>query len=1175
LSFSVINDTPAQYDALSGDLGFYGPGDRYIRVTLETVSIPYEGLSNWIKPQYSGFNRTGKIQCGNIWRYYLESGNNSYLQYNISKIEAYDTAYQLLDLAHCNGMEFPDSSIHGAWGYAKYKITILDDSTKEKFMCYLNSLDNSYGDPSHNYFSDFYFHYYPADANCGYGRVAFFRDHGGFQRIDTLYTRDTTDNGNPSKEWSVWYFEGQGNPYYPDFSACSTPFPVSPYVIDVNGLREFIVGTHLTLKRVYQNNINNYWGRLYGYNTVDTIDGISPNKYYSLPPIPNPEVNNVLDSTFVTPAARDNSMKLIFQKRNQANDLLILSPQIRLWISGRQSVTTYRGDTIIFEKGTSITFKNNSQINTCFGGAFIDSGASKTIYNNAIIRAYKFSSLNFAGEFNHIFNNNMKMTIDSLAVLRLGDSTVMTFDGPNAKLILNPTSRVYLGKDAKIIFKNGANFSATNVTFSSAIANKSWDGIEINGSCAFDSIVNCRFYNAKNAIRIIGNESAASYLKIIKNNVINVANDGINGIYLENCVVFQCIGDTINTPYKYDGMPSCGIQAKVTINAIIYPMEAPISENIYAMQIIGNMFHGGNNSLFLTGFSDIIAPFYIYKNWFYKNQTVGNNYIIGRMMTGKIKNNYFANSAVATAISLIQSTPDIFGNNINSESYVINMTSSYPNLAPQMLDNGQISWRGGKNLLNSMNYHDVYVQGGFIFTDMGENSFSRNTSSNNIKHIAGNFATYDNIYYTRNNCWNNGSIPNISLTNSNNVAMTPDYSTINFSCIPSNQYSDFVVTDMGCSIYDTTFISNDETGELPSQADIFYAQADQNKRNEYYFDAILNYKTLINNYPEFKSLNPALYDLYECYERADTSRIQSVKDILYGDLKTFLTAKIQSELYSDEFKDIAYNIVLFCEARILNYTEALEGFEFIALSHPDPAIRLMASWDYIETLDNAGGQGGGTKEIDVSKAKEVKRELNKRYKKLDRLIDKNPVMREMKNIYRNEGKKRLDDINKSLEKEGFKGHDKTNKLNTFKKDNEKIYNRASMNLLTLNKLPKEQKEKQFIEDLMVNTNPEYNKDKIVKNDLNIPSEYALYQNYPNPFNPTTTIKYSIPQNSMVKLAVYDILGREISVLVNELQKAGNYSTILNASEFNLPSGVYFYRINAGSFSQTKRLVLLK
>ncbi|MBS1493262.1 MAG: T9SS type A sorting domain-containing protein [Bacteroidetes bacterium] len=88
-----------------------------------------------------------------------------------------------------------------------------------------------------------------------------------------------------------------------------------------------------------------------------------------------------------------------------------------------------------------------------------------------------------------------------------------------------------------------------------------------------------------------------------------------------------------------------------------------------------------------------------------------------------------------------------------------------------------------------------------------------------------------------------------------------------------------------------------------------------------------------------------------------------------------------------------------------------------------------------------------------------------------------------------------------------------------------------------------------------------------------PASYSLAQNYPNPFNPTTTIKYSIPNDGLVQIKVYDISGKEVMNLVNENKTAGNYEVKFNGA--NLSSGIYFYRINAGEFVQTKRMMLVK
>ncbi|MEJ5351543.1 MAG: T9SS type A sorting domain-containing protein [Melioribacteraceae bacterium] len=96
----------------------------------------------------------------------------------------------------------------------------------------------------------------------------------------------------------------------------------------------------------------------------------------------------------------------------------------------------------------------------------------------------------------------------------------------------------------------------------------------------------------------------------------------------------------------------------------------------------------------------------------------------------------------------------------------------------------------------------------------------------------------------------------------------------------------------------------------------------------------------------------------------------------------------------------------------------------------------------------------------------------------------------------------------------------------------------------------------------------------------IPVNYALYQNYPNPFNPTTTIKYEIPEDAHVTLKVYDILGSEVAVIVDEYQNAGSYTVSFSAESLlkdtkRISSGVYFYRLEANNFTQVKKFILMK
>ena len=97
--------------------------------------------------------------------------------------------------------------------------------------------------------------------------------------------------------------------------------------------------------------------------------------------------------------------------------------------------------------------------------------------------------------------------------------------------------------------------------------------------------------------------------------------------------------------------------------------------------------------------------------------------------------------------------------------------------------------------------------------------------------------------------------------------------------------------------------------------------------------------------------------------------------------------------------------------------------------------------------------------------------------------------------------------------------------------------------------------------------------KSIEIGLTAPDKFELSQNYPNPFNPSTTINYNLPEASNVKLIIYNILGQEVKTLVNAFKEAGVHTIDFNASELN--SGLYIYKIEAGSFTQTRKMTLIK
>ena len=95
----------------------------------------------------------------------------------------------------------------------------------------------------------------------------------------------------------------------------------------------------------------------------------------------------------------------------------------------------------------------------------------------------------------------------------------------------------------------------------------------------------------------------------------------------------------------------------------------------------------------------------------------------------------------------------------------------------------------------------------------------------------------------------------------------------------------------------------------------------------------------------------------------------------------------------------------------------------------------------------------------------------------------------------------------------------------------------------------------------------------VKNQSVIPDGFKLFQNYPNPFNPITGIQFSTSSKQFVSLIVYDSLGKIVKSLVNEIKPAGTYEVKFSSKD--LPSGTYFYRIKAGDYVQTKKMILLR
>ncbi len=783
----------------------------------------------------------------------------------------------------------------------------------------------------------------------------------------------------------------------------------------------------------------------------------------------------------------------------------------------------------------------------------IDEGCNTVWSANSMQRIYNYSKLFYSGT-SHTINNGGKVEIDSLAELHLGNNTVVTFDGSNTSLNLKPGAKVFLGQNAKIVFKNGAYLDANGATFS-GVNGATWQGIVFEQSNG-QHIRYCTFSNALTSLKFLydpRNEVIAPY---IHDNTFNIVpSNSTFGIYSED-MNFATIGS--NT-FNMSGNYSVGIYMKTSAGTI------PSSESdiYYKLLLYDNKFNGGFAGLYLASYASDLKPYFLYGNKFNVNSNnIGNFGIIGKKITGEVKNCVFSSTKTNCDISVVQSSLRLTNNNLGAINENI---SAYSNstigIAPNVSSNEIILTGGYNTFYSSTSYNFNLREHQNLYINNGYNCFTGHGSGK--LHLIGYLNISGTTYDAYNNYWNT-SAPDYLLFNNN---QPPETITLNWSqsaACKGFALSVDQIIDRGNGIFDTVYKFQNSTNVAIQPDESMYNQAFSYLNNSNFPTAILNFKTLINDYPTSMFLSGALYDLYTSFESLDTSSNQNYKDNLYSDLKTYLTAKINSNNYDAQFCDIAYNLILMCETNMQNYNDALTGYQFIAMYHPDAIARLMASWDYVEIEEYMNGMGGGENE-NISEEKYV---LGLK-KRLEVSISRDSTMKNLKRHYVKVAEQNISKTNADLGSKSII----TKKNAIEKKTKDDMLIRKSVEVLMSSKgLTKEQKSKKQIEDIILITKND--KEDISNDSRNIvPNEYTLSQNYPNPFNPTTKINFALPKQGFVSLKIYDITGREIQTLVNEVKQAGYYSVDFNGS--SLSSGVYFYMIKSGDFVMTKRMVLIK
>ncbi|MFA7360654.1 MAG: T9SS type A sorting domain-containing protein [Candidatus Kapaibacterium sp.] len=732
----------------------------------------------------------------------------------------------------------------------------------------------------------------------------------------------------------------------------------------------------------------------------------------------------------------------------------------------------------------------------------------------------------------------------------------------------------YAAKDKKIIVREGGKLIVQGVTFNSLDSSQQWGGIEVENCDSSLTIQNCTFNNATLPIKIVNDESAYKEM-IIKNNVFNCESNQDFAIYAENVFNILIQGNHFNMA----GENSSTVGLEVKNNG-----DYSCDDFTPRINIINNTFTNGFGSMVLNSYASELTPVYVYGNTF--NGSSANYNIIGRMITGTIKNNRFWGTDTDNPIYLQQCTPDMFGNLINGSGTTMILNGhSYPNLSPLRTSNTYY-WYGGQNRLSSSNAGNInIIDAGLPSINYGHNQFSKNSDPLYF-HIAGALDLTVETYSAAENAWcSSGSNPVNYLYTSENPYVITDISD-SYTCnqLPAIQYTGSVVKNMGFGINDTIFTSSYSTNYYIIPDELLYSQASIYISGGQYLDAINGFKNLINTHIESQYLNTSLYEIFDCYQGLDTSSSPTYRDNLYSDLKTFLNDKIQSEYYNSEFIDIAYYLVNMCEVNMEKYNDALTGFEFIAMFHPNAAMRLLASWDYDEVQDLMG-QSGAEKEITAEQFRE------KVLAEIEIALQKDSTMRVVSGMFKQQNEEIDNTYANKTKSSNSVNTGKNNKDNASKKDNTSkgnskrpnimqlskevradLMQRAEDNLRGLRAMNTDKKIKKHKEDILLIAGLTAATEKKIET-TSLPLSYSLSQNYPNPFNPVTKINFELPGDGKVKLMIYDVLGREIKTLVNEVKQAGKYTVEFNGSNF--ASGVYFYRIESGKFTDVKRMVLVK
>lgn len=872
---------------------------------------------------------------------------------------------------------------------------------------------------------------------------------------------------------------------------------------------------------------------------------------------------------------------------------------------------------IIFGKNSKITIKQGAEIkidsskittanNDMAGGIFLENAGSNTkitnctfgncktaitikdsggVYNNCEISNNTFN-IPAGGDYGiyakdvdskvikgNIFNlpltksdalglyyKNISQTDSNIFVIP--DSNTVTFKSKASSLTLfSKYSEIKMGAGSKLVFDSTTTFKADNIKFTALDVAKPWNGIFFKN---MDTVI-------MNNCTIKGVQVDSSY-----NNGYSVLIYNSKNTNIDSCK----IGDSTSVG---------GILLYFQNNSFYYP-NVNISNN--QIKTTSSIYNGIN----VAAYSSFMSSINIERNSITNKSGLGGGsgiYTYG-IQSSTLKNNTISN--FGKGIESLYCSFDVFQNEISTISgydarCITGIGTSY-----NMGVMGEY-WIGGGNKLNTQSGWCVGLDASSFNLNGGYNVFNI-TDYTYGYHLRGYFPitpTSDSAINVQENCFEVNGIPVSSdseikkyLIWANTSAIDVDFSYP--TCGESQGLCAYYVVENSIT-QDTVWLSCDEPGggghktemkggnnvSSPQEASYkeVYEAMNIEMRKKQYSSAETKCKTLIEQYADSLTSLEAIDKLYYA------SLVQDVNGSKLSPLKSYFEAYIQAHPENAKMIQRMFYFIQKCKAGLGQYTSAMQGFETIMNQFPSSYDGLAAKWDYMATslLNSQYGTGGAEPESDY-KVLTYKQEH-------DRLIN---LVEDPKDDYdktkftEKDRKIIVKNIVSSFEEQKAKNTKKLNELSKkIVKDKATDNEVRDYNVMTQLKEIVKVKRVRTINEQISSVQDDRQKieqaEKYVGNrqgnDNVLPYDYKLSQNYPNPFNPTTKINYELKLAGFVSLKVYDLLGREIAELVNEKQDAGRYIVNFDANKYMLASGIYFYRIKAGDFVDTKRMVLVK